>query len=82
MMPEMETYFQTCLSRALDSEDVQEQIKWLEKALEVDPKRVEDVLRVASGLQSLSSGTSGKAYIAELKKLIPKRKRRRKRKST
>ena len=38
MMPEMETYFQTCLSRALDSEDVQEQIKWLEKALEVDPK--------------------------------------------
>jgi len=41
--------FQDYIDKALETENVQEQIKWLERALELNPERIEDVLRVAKG---------------------------------
>jgi hypothetical protein len=75
------SYFQTCLANALRSENVQEQVMWLERALETEPDKAGDVLRVAKVLQNLSARTSGKDYIAELEKLVRKKRRKEKRKS-
>lgn len=76
------SYFQICLANALRSENVQEQVMWLERALEKEPDKVRDVLRVAKVLQNLSTRTSGRDYIAELEKLVRKKQKRRKRKSS
>ena len=72
------SYFQTCLANALRSEDVQQQVMWLERALETEPDKARDVLRVAKVLQNLSARTSGKDYIAELEKLVRKKEREKK----
>ena len=66
------TYFQYCIYEALASENVQVQMIWLERALDVDPTQLDKVLRVATGMQNLSERTSGKAYIKKLEKLVEK----------
>jgi len=69
------SYFQTCLANALRSENVQEQVMWLERALGEEPDKAGDVLRVAKVLQNLSARTSGKDYIAELEKFVKKKRK-------
>lgn len=64
--------YSTCITLALKSNDAQDQMNWLEQALEIDPDRIEDVLRVANGMSSLAERTPGKAYIAHLKKFAEK----------
>jgi len=60
--------FRDYMDKVLETENPQEQIKWLERALEFDPKRIEDVLRVAKGLVNLPLRSSGRGYIAALEK--------------
>ena len=67
-MEELLMDFQDYIDKAFETENVQEQMKWLERALALDPGRIENVLRVAKGLPYLSARTSGKEYIAALEK--------------
>ena len=68
--------FHSCIALALDSRDAQEQVKWLERALEIGPERAEDVLRAATGLENLSARTPGQAYIKKLEQLARKQARK------
>lgn len=62
--------YQDCVAYACDPDlTTEEIIGWLERALEIAPDRLKDVLRIAKGLRSLSERTAGQAYIAELEKL-------------
>ncbi len=72
------SYFQTCLANVLRSENVQEQVMWLERALETEPDKAGDVLRVAKALQNLSARTSGKDYILELENLVRRKRKKNK----
>lgn len=64
-------YYRECILRIRDpSLTTEELISWLELALDTDPKRAADVLRIAKGLRNLSERTAGKAYIAELEKRV------------
>lgn len=67
--------FDDYLAWAAEETNVDKQMVWLEKALAANPKRVEDVLRVAVGSQNLSARTSGKAYIKELRRIARSKKR-------
>ena len=69
---DMEPDFQACISLACDTERPQEQVKWFEQALEIDPTRIEDVIRVAESTLNLSARTTGQNYIKGLRKFAKK----------
>jgi len=68
MMPD----FQACIANAMDSERPQEQVKWFEQALEIDPTRIDDVIRAAVSTLNLSARSTGQEYIKELRKFARK----------
>jgi len=73
--------FQACIALAMDTERPQEQVKWFEQALEIDPTRIDDVIRVAESTLNLSARTTGQKYIKGLRKFAKKqaaKKRKRK----
>lgn len=69
---DVEPDFQACIALAMDTERPQKQVKWLEQALEIDPTRIDDVIRVAEAALNLSARTTGQNYIKGLKKFARK----------